>query len=139
MATITLEFLGIDKATDVVEGLHGALGGLGQIAGGALKLGLAAGAAGFTALAAGAGVSFAAALENEKIQSRLAQVIKSTGGAAGLTRIKANELAKQFMNLAGGSDDAVLAIQEIGLRAGTVSAEKMPAFIQATLDLGQVM
>ena len=139
MTTITLEFLGIDKATDIAERLHGALGGLGSLAGGALKVGLAAGAAGFTALAAGAGVAFGAALDNEKIQSRLAQVIKSTGGAAGLTAVKANELAKQFMNLAGGSDDAVLAIQEIGLRAGTVSAEQMPAFIQRTLDLGQVL
>jgi len=139
MAKVIVEYEGHDGLTAVNQKVGQSLTDLGNLASGALKTGLAIGAAGFASLAAGAGLAFSAALDNEKIQSRLAQVIKSTGGAAGLTAEKANELAKQFMNLAGGSDDAVLAIQEIGLRAGTVSSEKMPAFIQATLDLGQVM
>lgn len=79
--------------------------------------------------------SFSSALEAEQSLSRLNTVIESTGGAAGLTGEEAEALAAQFMNLAGGSDDAVLAIQEMALRMGTVTEEEMPAFIQTTLDL----
>src|SRR3972149_5082103 len=83
--------------------------------------------------------SVAEALDAEKNLSRLSAIITSTGGAAGVTADYAQELAMRFRDLAGGSDDAVLAIVEIGLRAGTVSADVMPEFIQRTLDLAQVM
>src|SRR3990172_1087693 len=79
------------------------------------------------------------ALDAEKNLSRLSAIITSTGGAAGVTADYAQELAMRFRDLAAGSDDAVLAIVEIGLRAGTVSADVMPEFIQRTLDLAQVM
>src|SRR3990167_6013182 len=49
--------------------------------------------------------SFKGAVEDEQTLTRLERVILSTGGAAGLTSEKAQELAKQFSTLAGGSDD----------------------------------
>lgn len=128
-----------DQASGKIQGLGDALGGLGSIAAGVVTAGLAAAAASVAALGAGLGVTLAAAMENEKIQAALEQTIKSTGGAAGLTADAANALAEQFKNLAGGSDDAILAIETIGLRAGTISAEEMPNFIQSVLDLGTVM
>lgn len=79
------------------------------------------------------------AIEGEKNFAKLEQTIKSTGGAAGLTAEEAQALANQFANLAGGSDDAVIAIEELALRSGNISADEMPAFIQASLDLGTVM
>lgn len=75
------------------------------------------------------------AMEGEKLLARLESVITATGGAAGLTVTQAQELATQFKDLAGGSDEAVLAIEEMALRMGTVSADQMPGFIQTTLDL----
>lgn len=119
----------VEKA---VGGINDSLKAVGGIA-----LGL--GAAGFTALAGAMAFATSAALDNEKIQASLSQAIKASGGAAGITADMANEMAQSFVGLAGGSDDAVLAIETIGIRAGTVSAEQMPAFIQATLDLGTVM
>lgn len=130
---------GTDQASSTINGVGDALGGLGGLAGGVLTAGLATAAAGLTALGAGAALSVSEALSAQNAQASLAQVIKSTGGAAGLTQDAANKLAMQFRDLAGGSDEAVLAIEEIGLRAGTISADQMPKFIQTTLDLGEVM
>ena len=138
-ADLDMNLNAIDNATSVIGNVTGALGGLGSLAAGAVAAGLAAAAAGFAALGAGMVVSVSAAIDNEKIQAQLAQTIKSTGGAAGLTAEAANALAQQFTHLAGGSDDAILAIETIGLRAGTISAEQMPAFIQSVVDLGAVM
>lgn len=139
MAEVSIILKGIDQASGVVEGVGGALSGLGSIAGGVLAGGLALGAAGLAGLAAGGAIALSAAMENEQAQSRLAQVLRSTGGAAGLTQDAANALAGEFAHLAGGSDDAILAIETIGLRAGTIAADQFPTFIQTSLDLGQVM
>lgn len=46
-----------------------------------------------------------------------------------------NALATQFKGLAGGTDDTILAIEEMALRMGTISKDQMPTFIQTTLDL----
>jgi hypothetical protein len=136
---IDIVIQGTDQASGVINGVGDALGGLGGIAGSVLTAGLATAAAGVTALGAGLGYSLKQAIDAQGAQSRLAQVIKSTGGAAGLTQDAANQLADQFRDLAGGTSEAVIGIEEIGLRAGTISAQQMPNFIKTTLDLGQVM
>lgn len=79
--------------------------------------------------------SFDGALAAEDSMARIAQVIKSTGGQAGLTVADVAALGAEFSTLAGGTDDTVLAIEEMGLRMGNVSKEQMPNFIQTTLDL----
>lgn len=117
------------------QGAAGLLSDLGGVAAGALAAGFAIAVAGATALAGALVFSVGQALENEQTLARLDTVIRSTGGAAGLTSEEAQKLAQQFTGLAGGSDDAVLAIEEMALRMGTVTKEQMPAFIQTTLDL----
>lgn len=140
MAVVEIIYKGIDDgATKVANDVSDDLGGLGSLAAGTLTAGFAAAAAGAVALGAGLGISLSAAMDNEKIQASLSQAIKASGGAAGITAEAANQLAQQFTNLAGGSDDAILAIETIGIRAGTISSQQMPAFIQSTLDLGAVM
>lgn len=79
------------------------------------------------------------ALEGEQAMARIEQVIRSTGGVAGITAEEAAALGDRFAYLAGGTDDAVLAIVDMGLRMGSISEEEMPAFIQQSLDLGAVM
>lgn len=120
---------GIDVVSEVITG---ALRAVGEIAVTSL---LAAGSAVVDFL----GDSFAGALEAEQTMARLGQVIESTGGIAGVTVGEAEALADEFKNLAGGSDDAIISIIDMGLRMGTVSEEEMPSFIQSTLDLGAVM
>ena len=78
---------------------------------------------------------FSGALEAEQTLTRISGLITSTGGAAGLTVDDVSDLATQFMDLAGGSDDAVLAIEEMALRMGNISADEMPGFIQTVLDM----
>ncbi len=82
---------------------------------------------------------FQDALAGEQQQAGLAALIKSTGDASGLPQQQVNDLANKMKDLAGGSDEAVVAIEEIGIRSGAIAADQMPAFIQSTLDLGQVM
>lgn len=120
---------GIDVAGEIITG---ALRAVGEIAVQSL---MAAGGAVVDFLVD----SFSGALEAEQNMARLGQVIESTGGIAGVTVADAEALADQFKNLAGGSDDAVISIIDMGLRMGTISEEMMPAFIQSTLDLGAVM
>lgn len=120
---------GIDMVSEVITG---ALRAVGEIAVTSL---LAAGSAVMDFI----GDSFAGALEAEQTMARLGQVIESTGGIAGVTVGEAEALADEFKNLAGGSDDAIISIIDMGLRMGTISEEEMPAFIQTTLDLGTVM
>jgi hypothetical protein len=135
MANVEIVLEAVDRASGVIGSAGRALSGVGDIAGQIAKVGLAAAAAGATALAGGLAFSIAQAMEGEKILARLDSVIKSTGGAAGLTSEAAQALATRFMDLAGGSDDAVLAIQEMALRMGTITAQQMPDFIQTTLDM----
>lgn len=85
------------------------------------------------------GKAWEGALEGEQAMARIEQVIRSTGGAAGLTAEGAQTLADRFAYMAGGTDDAVLAIEEIALRMGTITANEMPLFIEQSLDLGAVM
>lgn len=124
-----------DAGASLIEGagdlIAGALSGL---ASAALDLASSAG----SALIDFFGDSFSGALEAEQTIARLGQVIESTGGIAGVTIGEAEALADQFKGLAGGSDDAVLSIIDMGLRMGTISEEEMPNFIQTTLDLAAV-
>lgn len=117
------------------EGVSGVLGRLGGLAAGALTAGLIAGTAAVAGLAVGLGKAVSEATQAETLLTRLSTVITSTGGAAGFTLDDARALGEQFELLAGGSDDTVLAIMEMGLRMGNVSKEQMPAFIQTVLDL----
>ena len=111
-----------------MEVITGALRRVGEIA---LDTFIAAGQAvvGFAA------DSFQSALDAEVAMTRIEQVIESTGGAAGLTADDVAALGVQFQNLAGGTDDTVIAIEEMALRMGNISKDEMPAFIQTTLDL----
>lgn len=129
----------ISGMTGNAEGAAGVLSGVGDIAGAALNAGFQVAQAGAQALAQGFQFAFGEAVAGEQTLQQLETVLRSTGGAAGLTIEQAQALGDQFAHLAGGSDDAILAIETIGIRAGTISAEQMPQFIESVLDLGTVM
>jgi phage-related protein len=120
-----LETSGFDAGADII------MGGLMRIGEIAVDAMMQAGAAVSDFVAD----SFAGAMEAEQAMAQIEQVIKSTGGAAGMTADDVAELGDKFAYLAGGSDDAVLAIEEMGLRMGNITAEQMPDFIQTSLDL----
>lgn len=130
----------ISGMTGAVQQGAGIMSGLGDIA--KTAIGYAVGTLAvdaFNGLKNAVGDFFQQALAAEQQQAGLAAVLKSTNYQAGLTQATVNDLAQKFKNLAGGSDEAVVAIEEIGIRSGSINANTMPQFIQNVLDLGQVM
>lgn len=116
-----------------------ALGSAGLALGSALgTIAFAAAAAGAAALAGGLAMSIKEALAAEEVWTRLGAVITAMGENSTITGDEAQALGMQFRDLAGGSDEAVAEIIQMGLQMGTVSEEQMPAFIQTALDLAAV-
>lgn len=134
----TLDKLDKDLA-DAKSRISGVVDNLASVGNVAIKAGIAGVTAAVAGLGAALGFSLSQALANEQQQASLAAVIKSTGGVAGVTAEEANTLAQSFAHLTQGSDDAVLSIIEVGLRSAAIAEEDFPAFIQASIDLGQVM
>lgn len=126
-----IEFKALLDTGDFDAGMAVLTGGLLQIGSLAVDAFLAAG----KAVGQFASESFQGATDAESAMARVGSVIKSTGGAAGLTAQDVQDLGSQFANLAGGTDDTVIAIEEMGLRMGNISKNQMPNFIQTTLDL----
>lgn len=126
-----IEFKALLDTGDFDAGMAVLTGGLLHIGSLAVDAFLAAG----KAVGQFASESFQGATDAESAMARVGSVIKSTGGAAGLTAQDVQDLGSQFATLAGGTDDTVIAIEEMGLRMGNISKEQMPNFIQTTLDL----
>lgn len=122
-----------------MDALGGALDTVGNIVAGAFSAALAVGVAGVAALGAGITSGIGSAIEAEAQITNLNRVIRNLGDEAPITSQGALDLAAQFQTLAGGSDDAVLAIIDLGLKSRNIATDEFPAFIQASLDLGAVM
>src|SRR3990167_7325144 len=139
MAKIEIILEAIDNASPVLKGLGGALDGLAGVAKGALTIGLGAATAAIGAMGVGLAVSLNEAIDAEKMQAKLAAVIKSTGGAAGITADEANALAMKLRDLAGGSDDAVLAAEAILLRYTNIGEDVFPQATETALNLAAAL
>lgn len=128
-----------DQASRVLGGVGDAAGKLGGALGGALKIGLAGAAAGLTGLGAGIAFSVKGAMEAEGIQAQLAQVLKSTGGAAGVTADAANELANSLSGLTPFEDDAILGAENMLLTFTSIGKEVFPDATETVLDMSQAL
>lgn len=89
---------------------------------------------------------FASAMEAEQTMVRIENLLGNMAEAAEesmgqidvasiLTMDQVSELGLKFQDLAGGTDDVVLSIIELGTRMGSITADEMPNFIQTTLDM----
>lgn len=121
------------------DALGGAVSAVGDVVAGAFTAALAVGVAGIAALAGGIAYGIGQAIEAEAAVANLNRMIVNLGEDAPITTQGALDLAAQFQSLALGSDDAVLAIIDLGVKSRNISEEEFPAFIQASLDLGAVM
>jgi hypothetical protein len=124
--------VGINFVTSGEQVVIGALRKIGEI--GIDALGAAAGA-----LADFAKDSFAGAIEAQTGMDELAASILRVGDAAPITFDGALELAEQFKNLVGGSDDVVLAMTNVGLRFSKIGDDIFPRFIEQASDLATVL
>lgn len=128
-----------DKASPVLSGIGRAVGGIGRVAGTALLggIGLATGAV------AGLGLvlkdSLGEAIAAEEGQAQLAAVIKSTGGAAGVTVEKANAYAGALSEVTRYEDDTVLAAESLLLTFTNISDDIFPAVTEMALDMSTAL
>lgn len=106
---------------------------------GALKTTAIAGTAAFAAIGVAIAVSLKQAGEAEQGQARLNAVIKSTGGAAGVTAKMVNELAASMSQLSTFTDDEIISAQSVILQFTNISKDIFPQATQAALDLGAKM
>ena len=132
MANVDIVLNGVDEASGVIGGVGDALG---EMATGALRYLGELAVQGFGELTSALGEFVTDAMAAQQQQARLNALLKSAGAESGFTASVVDALATQFKDLAGGSDEAVKAIEEMGIRMGTISADQMPSFIQTTLDL----
>jgi hypothetical protein len=128
-----------DQASSVLKGLGGTLSSVSNIAGTIFKTGLMAGTAGLAALAGGIGVSIKAASEAEKIDAQLGAVLKSTGGAAGVTKDQVLKLSDALSKVTPFEDDMITATQTVLLQFKNLNKDVFPQTTKLSLDLAQRM
>jgi hypothetical protein len=66
-------------------------------------------------------------------------VLRSTAGAAGMTKDALNELAAAFMNETTFEDDAILSAENVLLRYTSIGKDIFPQATQAVLDMATAM
>lgn len=124
------------KAASSSHSISGALASIGT---GIAVAGVAVATAGVVALTKFLGDSVAEAQEAQAGQAQLAAVLKSTGGAAGVTADMVNNLASSLQKTTKFADDEVLAGENMLLTFTNIGKDVFPATTQAMVDLSQAM
>ena len=130
---------GTDRASAAIKGVSGELESLGKIAGGALTVGLGIASAAVGALGVGLGIAMKEAMDAEKVNARVAAVLKSTGGAAGVSAEMVDDLAMKFRDLAGGSDEAVKSAEAVLLRFQNIGVDIFPRVTETAMNLADML
>jgi len=138
MATETLEVIikaNADSLQKVTGSAGTALSGLANIGKTVLVAGLAAGTAAVGLLATGLGFAIKEAMGAQEVIAQLDAVLTSTGGAAGVTKDMALDLADSLSQVTRYSDDAILAGENMLLTFTNIGKDIFPEATQAILDL----
>lgn len=141
-AELSIIIKAVDKASGTLDGIGremDTMGGkasrLGGVLKGGLMLGAGAAVAGIGALGAVLAVSVREAAAAEEVTAQLDAVLKSTAGAAGMTRDALEEQALALSKVTRFEDDAILAGNAVLLTFTKIGADIFPRATQATLDL----
>jgi hypothetical protein len=132
MAELDLNVNVITKGAKKLNGLGGALAGVGKAA----VFGAAAGATALTAIGVAA---TAAASEAEQAQAKLESVFKGTGAAAFTSIDALNEHATALAEATTFDDDSVKAAQATLLSFGNITGEAFTQATDASADLAAFM
>lgn len=124
--TIEVQIKAVDKAGSTFKSIGKAL---------AIGLGVVSAAGGAAMLAIKDMVKEASAAE--EVSAKLAAVLKSTGGAAGVTSEMANDLANSLMQVTRFEDEAILSAETMLLRFKGIGKDIFPEVTKATLDLAE--
>jgi hypothetical protein len=78
-------------------------------------------------------------LEAEKVQAQLAAVLRSTGGAAGLTAVELNAMAAALQMTTTFGDEEIVSAQSMLLTFTKIGREVFPQAIESILDMSQAL
>ncbi len=120
-----------DEASSVLGGFSNALGEATK--GSAILLG------GLAALGIGAYKSVQAFQESQNIAAQLDNVLRSTGGAAGVTSEEAIKLSKSLEHLTGISDETALNAENVLLTFTSIHKDAFPEATKAAVDMATAL
>lgn len=123
----------------VTSGQEILTGALRQIGGGFVTFAADAVTGAADALQSFAVDSFKGAIEAQRGIDVLTASITRMGDASPITVDSAFAMADALKNLVGGSDDVVLAMQNVGLRFNQIGADVFPRFITQSADLAAAL
>lgn len=123
----------------VTAGQEVLTGALRQIGGGFVSLAADAISGAADSLKEFAVDSFKGAIEAQKGIDVLTASIGRMGAASPITIDSAFAMADSLKSLVGGSDDVVLAMQNVGLRFNQIGADVFPRFIEQSADLAAAL
>ena len=115
------------------------LGGLKSVLGTGLKIAGGAAALGIGALGFAMRDSVSLAREQINVEKQLDAVLKSTGGAAGLTAEEIKNMASELQGVTNFGDEATLAGQNMLLTFTNIGKDVFPAATETMLNLSQAM
>jgi len=121
-----------DRASDTISRFGHGVGNVAKFA--------AAGIAVASAAVVGFGIaSVGAFMESEDAATQLNAVLKSTGGVAGVTADKANELASSLQKVTKFSDETILGGENLLLTFTKISKDIFPEATEVMLDMSQAL
>lgn len=139
---------GADKAKSDMQGVKKEVGGLadGFKNGLGVVTGFFTGFAGFTIATEALGAVkdqlfdlIKVGMDDQKIQAQTAAVLKSTGGAAGLSARQISEYADQLAQMSGISNDSIQSSENLLLTFRAVGKDTFPTATKAILDMSVAM
>lgn len=127
----------LKRSEDAANGLGARLSKVGSIASGFIAASVVQG--GFRALVGGLQSSVAAAEESNRVNAQLESVLKSTGGAAGVTADQARNLASALQLTTRFSDEQVLSVENLLLTFTRIGKDIFPEATKAVLNMSTAM
>src|SRR3990172_6805747 len=128
---------GLKSAEKQLGGFKGAMGGILSSAGGFLAANAIQ--TGLGAISSAISGSISEAREAIAIDKQLEAVIKSTGGAAGVSAQQARDLASSLELVTNFGDDTILAGENLLLTFTNIGSTVFPRATETMLDMSQVM
>ena len=130
--TIEIQINAKDNASGVLEGVGSTLGGIGKaVATGATVL--------LGATVAIGGIALNSAMDSQNVLAQLDARLKSTGGAAGVTRQAAIDLASGLQQVTAYSDETILSGENLMLTFTNVGKDVFPDATTAAVDMSAAL
>lgn len=126
-----------DETGKSAGGLGSALGKVGEIASGFLAANVIQG--GVQKLTGFLNDSVQAAKESAEVNAQLEAVLKSTGGAAGVTADQARDLSTSLEHLTNFDDETVLSAEDLLLTFTNIGKDAFPQVTAMALDMSQAL